>query len=72
MRRQEHARLDTEGVGELADVVDGDVAFAALDRADVVSVQPGQLGESFLRELLLLPEPAQVRGVALPQSGLTG
>lgn len=72
VHRQEHARLDAEGVGQLADVVDGDVAFAALDRTHIVAMQSGQLGQGFLRELLLLPEPAQVGGVALTEGGLAG
>ena len=42
--------MDVKGVGEAADVHQGDVALAALDTSPVVSVQTGARGELLLRE----------------------
>ena len=56
---QQPSGRDTEGVGEGVDVVERDVPFAALHRADVGAVQPGALGQRLLREVLLTPQRAQ-------------
>ena len=39
---------NAQGTGNALDIVDGDVAFPALHRADVGAVQSGQLGQGFL------------------------
>lgn len=41
--------LNVESVGDGPDVVEGDVAFASLDTADVVAVESGAFGEVLLR-----------------------
>jgi hypothetical protein len=42
-------------VGEPDDIQQSNIAFAALDAADVVAVEAGQLGQALLREAALDP-----------------
>lgn len=59
LSRKENAGPDAEGLGELSDVHNRDIALAALDAADVVSMQTGLKTELFLRPALPLSEPPQ-------------
>jgi hypothetical protein len=47
-------------VGEPFDVVDGDVALASLNGADICSMQTGGISERFLRELPAFARSPQV------------
>lgn len=47
----------TEGEGEAADVKQRQVAFSAFDTAYVSAMEPGGLGESFLRKALRQAAP---------------
>jgi hypothetical protein len=48
--------LDPERMGQLHDVQQSDIAFAALQAADGVAVEVRQLGEPFLREPAFVPQ----------------
>ncbi len=61
MRR---VRLDLQRPCDADDVDEGDVAFGALDLADVVAVVAGQLGEALLGEVSLRPQFAEALAVA--------
>lgn len=62
MRCGQHAHeltwIHTEPFGDLDDVVQRDVALAALDLADVRPMQVAPLCQTFLAETLLSPEGA--------------
>src|SRR5258708_6109099 len=64
---QQHGRIDLEGLGQSLDIIDADIAFAALNRADIGAVQPGQIGQGFLREIARQPLAPQIAGKRLAQ-----
>ena len=55
-------RLNPERICQPADIVDRDIALAALDRTDEGAVQAGQLAELLLRETTRLPRGPDVGG----------
>src|SRR6266545_7468615 len=58
--RDEHLRrLGLQRLRDPDDIHEGDVAFGALDLADVVAVEAGQLGEPLLRQTSRRPELAE-------------
>lgn len=52
LRRKAHPQqvhgVETQGICELSDIIDAEVALTALDPADVGVVHPAQVGEFFL------------------------
>lgn len=59
---QQFICFDTQSTRQLCDVVDGDVAFAALYGTDVSAVQSGPIGQFFLGDSLLRPQGAKIEG----------
>lgn len=60
-RRQERPDIHSQGPGQPADVVDGDISLPPLHRTHIRPVKPGFIGKSLLREPPLGPETPQVR-----------
>lgn len=71
----EFARVDLQRLGDTDDVVQRDVALAALDLADIGPVQLAGVGERFLAEPEVGPTPAHSRaelGCCRRKRGLAG
>jgi hypothetical protein len=64
---QQGGRIDLKGVGQPLDIIDADVALAALDGADIGTIQPGEIGQGFLRKPARLPLPPQIAGKRLAE-----
>lgn len=58
---KQFARFDPQSSSQFRDVVDGDIAFTALDGADVGPVQPGEVGQFFLGDALLRPQTPKIK-----------
>jgi hypothetical protein len=54
--RKQFPNRNSQRLGNACNVVDGDVAFAALYRADVGAVETAKFRECFLRKPLLQPK----------------
>jgi hypothetical protein len=57
---QEFSHVHIKGPGQLADVIDGDVAFGPFDGANVSAMDIGLVGQSFLRETFLRAKAPEI------------
>ena len=53
---RERREIDPEAMRDLVEVLEADVAEAALDPGDVRHMEPGQVGDVFLREVPRNPQ----------------
>lgn len=56
------ASFGPQSSSQFGNVVDGDVALAALDRTNVGAVQPGEVREFFLGDPALGPQSSEIQG----------
>lgn len=64
--------LEPQRRGQTLEIVDRQIPQTALDTADVCAVDLTEVGERLLTELLLGPDPPQIRGEDLPESAWMG
>jgi hypothetical protein len=64
---EELGRVNFQDAGQLTDDLQADVGHGPLDPAHVRPVDPGIVGQLFLGQVPLVPEPAKVGGKKLAQ-----